>query len=66
MKSARETGATRAQIGEALGITKQAAHDFYRRKIEEQEKYLPELHDPEPVRSWSTVNAHERRHSKML
>ena len=30
MKSAREGGATWAQIGEALGITKQAAHDFQR------------------------------------
>ena len=45
MKSAREGGATWAQIGEALGITKQAAHDFYRRKLEEQERYLPDLHD---------------------
>ena len=45
IKSAREAGATWAQIGEALGITKQAAHDFYRRRIEEQEKYLPDLHD---------------------
>jgi hypothetical protein len=45
MKSAREGGATWAQIGEVLGITKQAAHDFYRRKLEEQERYLPDLHD---------------------
>lgn len=45
IKSAREAGATWTQIGQALGITKQAAHDFYRRKIEEQEKYQPDLHD---------------------
>ena len=51
MKSARETGATWGQIGEALGITKQAAHDFYRRKIEEQEKYLPDLHDAAAARA---------------
>jgi hypothetical protein len=51
MKSAREAGATWAQIGEALGITKQAAHDFYRRKIEEQEKYLPDLHDAASARA---------------
>ena len=51
MKSAREGGATWAQIGEALGITKQAAHDFYRRKIEEQEKYLPDLHDVAAARA---------------
>lgn len=51
IKSAREAGATWAQIGEALGITKQAAHDFYRRKIEEQEKYLPDLHDAAAARA---------------
>jgi len=52
MKSAREAGATWAQIGEALGITKQAAHDFYSRKIEEQEKYLSsDLHDTAAARA---------------
>lgn len=51
MKSAREAGATWAQIGEALGMTKQAAHDFYRRKIEEQEKYLPDPHDAPGARA---------------
>jgi hypothetical protein len=51
MKSAREAGATWAQIGEALGMTKQAAHDFYRRKIEEQQKYLPDLHDAPGARA---------------
>ncbi|KIC68691.1 hypothetical protein RM50_04310 [Pseudarthrobacter phenanthrenivorans] len=51
IKSARESGATWAQIGEALGVTKQAAHDFYRRKIEEQEKYLPDLHDAAAARA---------------
>lgn len=51
IKSAREAGVTWAQIGEALGITKQAAHDFYRRKVEEQEKYLPELHDDAAARA---------------
>ncbi|MGN7251445.1 MULTISPECIES: hypothetical protein [unclassified Arthrobacter] len=51
IKSAREAGARWAQIGEALGITKQAAHDFYRRKIEEQEKYLPDLHDAAAARA---------------
>lgn len=40
-----------AHIGEALGITKQAAHDFYRRKIEEQEMYLPDLHDAAAARA---------------
>lgn len=51
MKSAREAGATWAQIGEALGITKQAAHDFYRRKLEEQEKYQPDRHDAAAARA---------------
>jgi HPt (histidine-containing phosphotransfer) domain-containing protein len=51
MKSAREAGATWAQIGEALGITKQAAHDFYSRKIEEQKKYLSDLHDTAAARA---------------
>lgn len=36
---------TWAQIGDALGITKPAAHDVHRRRIEEQEKHLPDLHD---------------------
>lgn len=52
MKSAREAGATWAQIGEALGITKQAAHDFYRRKIEEQGKYFPRRGSG--ARCWTT------------
>lgn len=51
MKAAREGGATWSQIGEALGMTKQAAHDFYRRKIEEQETYLPDLHDAAEARA---------------
>lgn len=51
MKSAREAGATWAQIGDALGITKQAAHDFYSRKIEEQERYLSDLHDTAAARA---------------
>ena len=40
-KDVAVSGPTWAQIRESLGITKQAAHDFCRRKIEEQEKYLP-------------------------
>lgn len=51
MKSAREAGATWAQIGEALGITKQGAYDFYRRKIEEHEKHQPDLHDTAAARA---------------
>lgn len=51
MKTAREDGASWSQIGAALGMTKQAAHDFYRRKIEEQETYLPDLHDAARARA---------------
>ncbi len=51
MRSAREAGATWSQIGEALGISKQAAQDFYRRKIEEQEKNLPDLHEAAAARA---------------
>jgi hypothetical protein len=51
IKTAREAGATWAQIGEALGITKQAAHDFYRRKIGEQEKYLSDVHEAKAARA---------------
>ncbi|WP_216699080.1 hypothetical protein [Arthrobacter sp. I3] len=39
-KDVAVSGPKWAQIRESLGITKQAAHDFYRRRIEEQEKYL--------------------------
>lgn len=31
--------------------SQKSAHDFYRRKIEEQEKYLPELHDAAAARA---------------
>jgi hypothetical protein len=51
IRSAREAGATWVQIGDALGITKQAAHDFYRRKLEEQEKDLPDSHDAAAARA---------------
>jgi hypothetical protein len=34
MRQAREEGASWSDIGQALGMTRQAAHDFYRRRIE--------------------------------
>lgn len=37
MRDAREDGATWEEIGAALGMTKQGAQDFYRRRIEEYE-----------------------------
>jgi hypothetical protein len=45
MRQAREEGASWNDIGQALGMTRQAAHDFYRRKIERQEQDTPGLHN---------------------
>src|SRR3954447_6384677 len=45
MRQAREEGASWSDIGQALGMTRQAAHDFYRRRIEPQERDSPGLHD---------------------
>jgi hypothetical protein len=41
MRQAREEGASWSRIGEVLGMSKQAAHDFYRRKTEQQAQYAP-------------------------
>jgi hypothetical protein len=38
MRQAREEGASWGQIGQALGMSRQAAHDFYRRRLDEQEQ----------------------------
>lgn len=43
MQFAREEGASWSEIGAALGISKQAAHHFYRRKIEWQQHYADNL-----------------------
>lgn len=53
MRDAREAGATWDQIGEALGITKQGAQDYYARKIAEQEKYVGDLHHAARARAAS-------------
>jgi hypothetical protein len=45
MRQAREEGASWNDIGQALGMTRQAAHDFYRRKIEQQEQDIPGLYN---------------------
>lgn len=50
MRRAREQGATWRQIGEALGMTRQAATDYYRRTIAEQERYNPQ-HDAARARA---------------
>lgn len=51
MQEAREAGASWAAIGGALGMTKQGAIDWYKRKIADQEKYLPESHDATRARA---------------
>jgi hypothetical protein len=47
MQAAREAGASWAEIGAALGMSKQGAQDWYRRKVADQAKYAPEFHDDE-------------------
>jgi hypothetical protein len=44
MRDAREAGATWEQIGGAMGTSKQAASQLYRRAIEAQETYVPDFH----------------------
>lgn len=51
MQAAREAGATWLAIGEALGMTKQGAQDWYRRTIAEQERHVPEYHDADRARA---------------
>lgn len=42
MRDAREAQASWTEIGDALGISRQGAYDFYRRAVEDQEKYAPQ------------------------
>ncbi|RBM17957.1 hypothetical protein DI005_20730 [Prauserella sp. PE36] len=51
MQEAREAGASWADIGAALDMTRQSAHEWYQRKIELQEKYVPDFHDAERARA---------------
>lgn len=46
IRDAREAGASWSQIGEALGMSKQGAQDWYRR-IAEQEQDVGDRHDAE-------------------
>lgn len=45
MLDAREDGNSWSAIGAALDITKQGAQDWYRRQIENQERYVSDLHN---------------------
>ena len=47
IRDARESGASWSQIGEALGMSKQGARDWYRRRITEQEQDVGDRHDAE-------------------
>jgi hypothetical protein len=38
MRQAREEGSSWSQVGMALGMSKQAAYDFYRRKLDQQDE----------------------------
>lgn len=51
MQAAREAGATWDDIGTALGMSRQGAHDWYRRTIEKQAQYVGDLHDAERARA---------------
>uniref|UniRef100_UPI003F4968A2 hypothetical protein n=1 Tax=Amycolatopsis sp. CA-151526 TaxID=3239921 RepID=UPI003F4968A2 len=51
MMEAREAGASWSEIGGALGMSRQGAQDWYRRKIADQEKHLPDLHDTARARA---------------
>jgi hypothetical protein len=45
MRDARQAGATWDEIGAAVDMSGQEARDWYRQKIEFQEKYAAEFHD---------------------
>lgn len=51
MRNAREAGASWTQIGAALGTSRQAACEWYQRKIELQEQHVPEFHDAARARA---------------
>jgi hypothetical protein len=38
MRQAREEGSSWSEVGNALGMSKQAAYDFYRRKLRQQDE----------------------------
>jgi len=51
MQDARDDGAEWAEVGAALGVSKQAAWEFYKRKIEAQETHAADYHDAEAARA---------------
>lgn len=51
MRDARESGASWPEVATAVGMSRQGAYDWYRRKIREQEDHVPEYHDAERARA---------------
>ncbi|MFI5783779.1 hypothetical protein [Nocardia sp. NPDC051570] len=51
MRDAREAGDSWTTIGAALGVSKQGAVDWYKRKIADQEKYVGDFHDSDRARA---------------
>ncbi|MBB6374349.1 hypothetical protein BKA01_001571 [Pseudonocardia eucalypti] len=45
IQDAREAGATWEQIGQALGMSRRAARNWYKHKIRDQEQYVEDRHD---------------------
>lgn len=53
MQAAREVVVTWVEVGEALAISHQSAHEWYQRKIDFQERCAADLHDAaRAARSW--------------
>lgn len=50
MRQAREEGSSWSQVGDALGVSKQAAYDFYRRNLDQQDA-SPDPETPSSPRS---------------
>ncbi|MEU8226279.1 hypothetical protein [Kribbella sp. NPDC048915] len=46
MRQAREEGSSWTEVGKALGMSKQAAYDFYRRKLEQQDTSTEDFNAP--------------------
>jgi hypothetical protein len=51
MRDAIEAGASWSDVGAALGMSRQGAHDWYQRKIQNQETYVPDFHDASRARA---------------
>lgn len=61
MRQAREEGSSWSQVGTALGMSRQAAYDFYRRKLDQQGESVDDL-DREAERAvklGATVESHQ-------